>query len=131
MNVMARLHAVRKLIFRRNPYIMIAIRPPEMLRPLPATYCYDSVRERLETYSEGYTETLSALLPVMQALRQTVIEAPDGAKLPLDNSYFSGLDALAAYAMVVTRRPRRKVEVGSCYINMILRQAIEDEWLDT
>lgn len=131
MNVMSRLRAVRKLIFRRNPYIMIAIKPPEMLRPLPATYCYHSVRQRLETFRERYHETLNDIMPVMQAFRQRMIEAPQGAKLPLDNNYFAGLDALAAHAMVVTRRPRRIVEVGSGYSTMFLRQAIRDEGLDT
>lgn len=131
MNVMARLHAIRKLIFRRDPYIMIAIKPPEMLRSLPATYCYDSVRQRLDTYRERFYGTLSALMPVMQALHHRMIEAPQGAKLPLENNYFGGLDALAAHAMVVTRRPRRIVEVGSGYSTMFLRQAIEDEGLDT
>lgn len=131
MKLITRLHAFRRLLFRRHPFIMIKIKPSKMLQPLPSTYCYEAVRKRLDAHSDQVNEVLRALIPPMRAFRRQTLEHPGNTKDLLENAYFGALDALAAYAMVAVQRPRRIIEVGSGYSTMVFRRAIEDEGLNT
>lgn len=70
-------------------------------------------------------DEIDSLAPAIEAL----IGADCGCRL--DQAWFPRLDALAAYAMIRTRRPKRIVEVGSGHSSRFMAAAIEDGGLTT
>jgi hypothetical protein len=58
-------------------------------------------------------------------------EASDAAEPTFRNTYFSGLDAIAYYAIVAKEKPKTIFEIGSGYSTKFARRAIRDHGLAT
>ncbi len=71
------------------------------------------------------TQEIEALSPAIDAL------IADDRGCRLDQAWFPRLDALAAYALVRIKRPRRIVEVGSGHSTRFMAAAITDGGLST
>ncbi|MGI9501503.1 MAG: class I SAM-dependent methyltransferase [Geminicoccaceae bacterium] len=89
---------------------------------------YPALEPLFEQAAPVFTALLNeidALTPAIEAL----IGADRGCRL--DQAWFPRLDALAAYAMIQTRKPERIVEIGSGHSSRFMAAAIEDGGLAT
>jgi predicted O-methyltransferase YrrM len=118
-----RLHAIRKLATRSRSYLLVTIRPDDMLKPRPAAHVLAPVERRLEAARPAIEALLARLAPAMEQARRSL--GPLAA-----NRYFAGGDAEAAYAMIKDLRPQRVIEIGSGNSTHIMRRAANDAGLD-
>ncbi len=86
----------------------------------------------LEAYFSSAELDFAKLIKVIEALSSD-IGALSGkpAKARFDQSWFPGLDALAAYAMIRDRQPSRIVEIGSGHSTRFMAAGIHDSGLAT
>jgi predicted O-methyltransferase YrrM len=118
-----RLHAIRKLATRSRSYLLVTIRPYDMLKPRPAEHMLAPLEQRLDTAQPAIEALLARLAPAMEQARRSLG--------PLaGNRFFAGGDAEAAYAMIQDLRPRRVIEIGSGNSTHIMRHAASDAGLD-
>jgi len=122
LSLKTRLHAIRKLATRSRSYLLVTIRPDEMLKPRPAEHCLAPVERRLEAARPAIEALLARLVPAMDQARRSL--GPLAA-----NRYFAGGDAEAAYAMIKDLRPQRVIEIGSGNSTHIMRRAASDAGL--
>src|SRR5215469_3278464 len=106
LTLKTRLHAIRKLATRSRSYLLVTIRPDDMLKPRPAEHALAPVERRLEAALPAIEALLARLAPAMEQARRSL--GPLAA-----NRFFAGGDAEAAYALIKDLRPRRMIEVGS------------------
>ena len=118
-----RLHAIRKLATRSRSYLLVTIRPDDMLKPRPAEHALAPLERRLEGARPAIEARLARLAPAMEQARRSL--GPLAA-----NRFFAGGDAEAAYAMIKDLRPRRVIEIGSGNSTHIMRHAASDAGLD-
>ena len=118
-----RLHAIRKLATRSRSYLLVTIRPNDMLKPRPAEHTLAPVERRLEAARPAIEALLTRLAPAMEQARRSL--GPLAA-----NRFFAGGDAEAAYAMIKDLRPHRVIEIGSGNSTHIMRRAASDAGLD-
>jgi len=86
----------------------------------------------LETYFSAAELDFAKLIEVIEALSSDLAALPGGAiRARFDQSWFPGLDALAAYAMVRECHPRRIVEIGSGHSTRFMAAGIHDGGLTT
>jgi predicted O-methyltransferase YrrM len=123
LSLKTRLHAIRKLATRSRSYLLVTIRPDDMLKPRPAEHVLAPLERRLEAARPTIDATLARLTPAMEQARRTL--GPLAA-----NRFFAGGDAEAAYAMVKDLRPKRVIEIGSGNSTHIMRHAASDAGLD-
>lgn len=118
-----RLNAIRKLATRSRPFLLVSIRPDDMVKPRPPGHVLSPVERRME-----------AARPAIEALVARLAPAMDQARLSLGplaaNRFFAGGDAEAAYAMIRDLRPKRVVEIGSGNSTHIMRRAARDGGID-
>src|SRR5215469_6638114 len=114
LSLRARLHAIRKLATRPRSYLLITIRPDNMVKPRVAGHLMQPVLDRLEAARPRIDALLMKLGPAMQRARASL-----GALA--DNPHFAGGDAEAAYAMIAELRPKRVLEIGSGNSTHIMR----------
>ncbi len=92
----------------------------------PKSYpALDPLFEQAAPAFTALLDEIDALTPAIEAL----IGADRGCRL--DQAWFPRLDALAAYAMIRTRKPERIVEIGSGHSSRFMAAAIEDGGLAT
>ena len=120
MSFGARLKAIRKLLFRENPFIMIPIKPKGMLRPRPSTYTLAPVAALMEARLEDFKSLIGACADHFK-------DAEAAVETIGQNTYFHGADALLAFALMRVTRPRRIIEVGSGNSSFLLRAALGAE----
>src|SRR5579864_6751585 len=122
LSLRARLHAIRKLATRSRSYLLITIRPDDMVKPRAADHVMQPVLTRLEAAQPMIDALLKKLEPFMEQAR--------GSLGPLAiNPHFAQGDAEAAYAMTLELRPARVLEIGSGNSTHIIRQAARDAGL--
>jgi predicted O-methyltransferase YrrM len=119
LSLKARLHAIRKLATRSRSYLLITIRPDDMVKPRAADHVMQPVLERLEAGRPVIDALLEKLAPVMERARRNL----GGLAV---NPHFAQGDAEAAYAMISDLRPTRVLEIGSGNSTHIIRQAARD-----
>ncbi len=86
----------------------------------------------LEILFDKARPQFEALLNQIEALCYDILALPGGAaKARFDQSWFPGLDGLAAYVIVRNRRPSRIVEIGSGHSTRFMAAAIQKEKLKT
>jgi hypothetical protein len=117
-----RLHAIRKLATRSRSYLLVTIRPDDMLKPRSAEHALAPVERRLAAALPGIETLLARLAPAMDQARRSL--GPLAA-----NRFFAGGDAEAAYAMIKDLRPQRVIEIGSGNSTHIMRRAASDAGL--
>jgi len=122
LSLKSRLHAIRKLATRSRSYLLITIRPDDMVSPRAGDHVIAPVLERLEAALPAIDAALDELAPWMQRARNSL-------GVLADNPHFAGGDAEAAYAMVAALRPARILEVGGGNSTHIMRQAARDSGL--
>jgi hypothetical protein len=123
LSFQARLHAIRKLATRSRSYLLVTIRPDDMLKPRPAEHILAPMERSLETARPAIEAMLMRLTPAMEQARRSL--GPLAA-----NRFFAGGDAEAAYAMIKDLRPKRVIEIGSGNSTHIMRRAARDAGLD-
>ncbi len=95
----------------------------ETVRPIP----YPG----LDSLFSAAEQTFVTLLHEIEALSEEILELPSGASgTRFDQSWFPGLDALAAYTLVRKHQPSRIVEVGSGHSTRFLAAGIQDGGFD-
>jgi hypothetical protein len=118
-----RLRAIRKLATRDKSYLLIAIKPDDLVQPRDEGYVITPVLQLLQRAEPDIVKLLTSLRPGLERAKRTLG--------PLaDNGYFSGGDAFAAYALIQHLRPRRIIEIGGGHSTLILREAARDAGLD-
>ena len=86
----------------------------------------------LESLFDTARPDFNKLILEIEALTADILALPDKAtKARFDQSWFPGLDALAAYAIVRTCWPKRVVEIGSGHSTRFMAAAIQDGELPT
>src|SRR5580692_1545512 len=123
LNLKTRFHAIRKLATRSRSYLLVTIRPEDMVVPRPAAYTLRPVERRLEAARPTIEALLARLTPAMEQARRNL--GPLAA-----NRFFAGGDAEAAYAMIKDLRPKHVIEVGSGNSTHIMRRAASDAGLE-
>ena len=123
LSLKTRLHAIRKLATRPRPYLLVSIRPDDMVKPRPAAHRLAPVERRFEAARPEIEALLARLAPGMEQARRSL-----GALAA--NRFFAGGDAEAAYAMIKDLRPKRVIEIGSGSSTHIMRRAAADAGLD-
>ncbi|MCR6629492.1 MAG: class I SAM-dependent methyltransferase [Magnetospirillum sp.] len=111
-----RLKAVRKLLARTAPYLLVANKPEGMIRSRGENYVIEPVRQLIEA-ERGGIEGLARSLSVFEN------EAKADLSSLWNNAYFSSGDALAAYGLVRQIKPRQIIEIGSGNSTHIMRRA--------
>lgn len=123
LSLKSRLHAIRKLATRARSYLLVTIRPDDMIRPRPDSHVFAPIEARFEAARATIDATLERLNPLMEQARRSL-----GALAA--NRFFAGGDAEAAYAMIKDLRPKRVIEIGSGNSTHIMRHAARDAGLD-
>ncbi len=124
LSLKTRLHAIRKLATRSRSYLLVTIRPDDMLKPRPGGARAGAVGATARgRAADRSTRLLTRLTPAMEQARRTL--GPLAA-----NRFFAGGDAEAAYAMIKDLRPKRVIEIGSGNSTHIMRHAASDAGLD-
>ena len=123
LSLKARLHAIRKLATRSRSYLLITIRPDDMVKPRAGGHVIEPVRERLEAAQLVIDGLLRKLDPLME-------KAPSSLGALAVNPHFAQGDAAAAYAMVTALRPARVLEIGSGNSTHIMRHAAREAGLE-
>jgi len=122
LSLKTRLHAIRKLATRSRSYLLITIRPDDMVKPRAASHVMQPVLERLEAARPTIDGTLARLNPLFEKSRQSL-----GALAV--NPHFAQGDAEAAYAMILDLKPAHVLEIGSGNSTHILRHAAREAGL--
>jgi hypothetical protein len=94
----------------------IAIDYPVTPRPHWTERPHAALAEMLAAHEDEFVARLSGYLPLMQSLRS------DQA-LQWKNGWFEGLDAVMAYCVVATHRPKRLIEIGSGFSTTFMAAA--------
>ena len=115
-----RLKAVRKLLLRRDPFILIAKKPREMLAERPPSYRFEALAPIIDRQAKE-----SALAGKVHAEDDVAARAKVVAAAHR-NGYFPPADCETLYGVLRHTRPQRIVEVGSGYSTRIMREAIHD-----
>ena len=123
LTLKTRFHAIRKLATRARSYLLVTIRPDDMLKPRPDSHVLAPVEQRFEAARPTIEATLTRLTPLMEQARRGL--GPLAA-----NRFFAGGDAEAAYAMIKDLRPQRVIEIGSGNSTHIMRRAASDAGLE-
>lgn len=90
---------------------------------------YRQVAIRLEAHLEGFGNILECATRYQTELSAIGTKPPPAPRW--DQNWFSGLDAITAYTLVRSRRPKRIIEIGSGHSTRFLAKAIADEGCDT
>lgn len=84
----------------------------------------------LDARREAYESTLDTLASYAGDLARIPLEPGAARGEPAwNNHWFEGLDLIALYGLLASRRPRRYIEVGSGNSTLIARRAIRDHSL--
>ncbi len=79
-----------------------------------------------------FEETLRSLTPFRSDLQRIAETAPQSAAAPFwQNTWLTGLDAIALYGLLALHRPARYLEVGSGNSTKFARRVIQDQQLPT
>lgn len=117
MRFSSRLKVIRKLLFRREPYIMIPIKPKGMLCPRPDTHQFAPITALLEARLQEFRDLIESCSPHFD-------DAEAAMRIIGSNGYFFGADAVLAFAYMRVARPRHILEVGSGNSSFLLRAAL-------
>jgi hypothetical protein len=125
------LREITKSVIRRTP--LIALDYP--IKPVPRWGFGKPPHARLNSLFSEFSEQYRSLLKVFSTLRDPFLAIPEHAKgltqPSRDNRFFSGLDALALYGLLTTKRPSLYLEIGSGNSTRFAYRAITDSGLRT
>jgi hypothetical protein len=126
-------------VVERAPKIMMGQRPivvgyaseprPRWGYGQPAHAGLAAVIEAQRPQYERRLNEFGALRAAIEAI--PVSSSPDSGEPSWENSFFSGIDAVALYGMIATHRPKRYFEIGSGNSTKLARRAIRDQGLST
>jgi predicted O-methyltransferase YrrM len=138
-----------KNLARKNPFLWVLYNLPRLAKGYQPVFLDYPVEGRprygygrpphaelkaiLGENRESYRETLQSFLRFKEALLRIPLRSGKNSTEPcwINRWLPGGLDTLALYGMLATRRPRRYVEVGSGYSTRVARRAIREEKLNT
>jgi len=78
-----------------------------------------------------FLETLKSFQPYLDDLRQIQFKNPKPSEPRWDQDWFPGLDAVAAYGLVRSQKPKTIIEIGSGHSTRFLLKAVTDENIAT
>jgi predicted O-methyltransferase YrrM len=123
LDLKTRLTAIRKLATRARSYLLVQIRPVDMVKPRSGNHVMQPLLDRFEAAHPAIEALLQKLAPHMEQARKNL-----GTLAA--NPFFAGGDAEAAYAMIKDLRPKRVLEIGSGNSTHIMRRAARDAGLE-
>lgn len=117
-------------LFEANGYYLV---PHHHYAPLPDPSVIRATLHGVDKYpleplgfsKERCEETLTSLLPYWDEFKAFVTGSAAAPGFPLQNAFYSGMDAFVLYALVRERRPKRLVEVGSGFSTHVAHAAME------
>lgn len=117
-----------------NPLIEPIV--PEYPLSIRSRYGYDhpplrDIAELFAASRASFEQRLTSFRQHLPALARIPVHATTPTDPCWANSYFTGLDAVALYAILVERNPKVFVEVGSGHSTRFARRAIHDHGLQT
>lgn len=86
--------------------------------------------ERWETQTDEFAELVKFAEQYNERFSSMEHAVPERGRAHFDQEWFSGLDAVLAYAMVRKCEPSRIVEIGSGYSTCFMHQAVQDGGID-
>jgi hypothetical protein len=99
----------------------------------PSSFIYEAIERRLlqdDAYTKAQLSAVDMILAEDKIHRISAMQTNDFDPF-WNNGYFNGADAIYGYGMIVTRRPKRVLEVGVGNSTKFFRRAIKDYSLDT
>jgi predicted O-methyltransferase YrrM len=125
-----RLRTAIRLVLDPGRFLVIAVKPAEMIRPRGPEYAYPALMARFTRERGAMAARFAELKSLFEAPELKSCEtAASGATFR--NGYFTGTDAKLAYAIARHVKPRLIVEIGSGYSTHFFRKAITDAGLKT
>lgn len=105
----------------------------DVLQERRGNHLYEAVKSRIEADNEAINRFLSQIAPYCRHANFDKIakrNAPPGEPC-LENTWFAGGDARAAYGITAAMAPRKIIEIGSGNSTMFIKRAIRDFGLST
>jgi hypothetical protein len=126
-------HSNKIINYKGIYYLAQCMSYRDEIRPKPAEFIYETVKQRIEQDHFGIQHMLQTLKPIMYGAQLSAIanQQENDTEPFWDNGFFSGADARAAYAIAVHFNPKRIVEIGCGNSTKWFRKAIRDSSLDT
>lgn len=113
----------------KNPQgFFIPYRHAAQIRPGPEKNAFVLQGARLDSKKDDFLELISAAEEFVDCFAKIGRAPPPAPRW--DQDWFSGLDAVAAYTLIRTRRPARLVEIGSGHSTRFLAKAASDGGFD-
>ncbi len=126
MTVLQRLKVVRKVLFRKLPYLLIPRKPRELIQSRPGDYELSSVKEAIDIHQS----TIALMVELLAPFKEQYISLVADGEIDERGGYFGGLDGACAYAMVRHLNPRTILEVGCGQSTHIMHRALIDNGPD-
>lgn len=123
---------LKRVALRRHRVHLVDDKEGTQIRPRAPDHVYAPVAALLERHREAFAALLDELEPHLASphLEAVPVDAAGSGEPYWDNGYFSFIDARVAYALTVSTRPRRIVEIGSGHSTRFFRKAIDDAGLE-
>ncbi|MBI5381338.1 MAG: class I SAM-dependent methyltransferase [Opitutae bacterium] len=118
---------------QKVPVLLVPLMYREVLKERPSTFLYEAVQQRIEADRAAIDAFLAEIRPFCYHAKFDRIARnnPAPGEPFLENKWFTGGDARAAYGIPAAKRPKRIVEIGSGNSTMFMKRAIRDFSLAT
>jgi predicted O-methyltransferase YrrM len=117
---------IAKAVARRTPLIALDY----VIEPTPRWGFGKPPHSKLDALIAAQESEYAGLLQQFADFRDDFLAMPERSHLQAEpsreNRFFSGLDALALYALLRLKRPRRYIEIGSGHSTRFAARAIRD-----
>lgn len=112
----------RKLLFRRDAFLVIARKPRDMIAPLSPDHVYQPVADAIAARADDIDATRLALIPYLNEYYALV----ESGEIVESGGHFAGVDAASLYGFVRHLTPALIIEVGCGQSTHVMRRAIND-----
>ena len=117
-----RVQMARKLLFRRDAFLVIARKPRDMIVPRLPQHVYQPVADAIAAQKDGIDATRLSLAPFMDEYYALV----ERGEIVESGGHFGGVDAASLYGFVRHLVPRMIIEVGCGQSTHVMRRAAND-----
>ena len=96
IGIMRRVSIIRKLLFRKNPFLIIPRKPLEMIQARPEDHVIRPVKDAIDFQRN----TIDELKKSLDEFTRIYFSLVDKGEFDEGGGHFGGIDAACAYAMV-------------------------------
>ena len=122
IGIMRRVSIIRKLLFRKNPFLIIPRKPLEMIQARPEDHVIRPVKDAIDFQRN----TIDELKKSLDEFTRIYFSLVDKGEFDEGGGHFGGIDAACAYAMVRIFMPKTILEVGCGQSTHVMRRALID-----